>query len=117
MRVGEGAHLHGETVLALLGLAEVNPRRIKVAVGRRARPKLPPTIELTRVSEDATTVLYEGIAAQPVADAILECLGRVDTGRLAEAAEQARREGLLTTSEWHRVRAALRSAHASMLQV
>lgn len=109
LRVGEGAHLHGETVLALLGLADVNPRRIKVAVGRRARPKLPPFIELTRVEADANTVLYEGLAAQPVADAIVECRGRVDTTRLVEAAERAREEGLLTTSEWRRVREALRS--------
>ena len=41
LRVGEGAYLHGESVLALLGLADVNPRHIKVAVPRRARTSLP----------------------------------------------------------------------------
>ena len=38
LRVGKGAFLHGESVLALFGLADVNPRQIKVAVHRRARP-------------------------------------------------------------------------------
>jgi hypothetical protein len=49
LRAGEEAFLHGESVLALFGLADVNPRQIKVAVRRRTRPKLPPFIELTLV--------------------------------------------------------------------
>lgn len=44
----EGAYLQGESVLALLGLAEVNPRRVKVAVPRRARPMLPSFMGLTQ---------------------------------------------------------------------
>lgn len=109
LRAGEGAYLHGEAVLALLGLADVNPRRIKVAVRRRARPKLPLYVELTQVKEDVDTTFYEGLAAQPVADAILECRGRIETERLMDAAKQARGEGLLTTTEWQRVKKGLRS--------
>lgn len=108
LRAGEGAYLHGESVLALFGLADVNPRQIKVAVRRRARAKLPPFIELTRVKGEARTTFYEGLTAQPVADAILECRGRIETERLLEAAKQARGEGLLTTTEWARVRKGLR---------
>lgn len=108
LRAGEGAYLHGESVLALFGLADVNPRRIKVAVRRRARPKLPPFVEVTWVKDEVRTTLYEGLAAQPVADAILECRGRIETTRLMEAAKQARGEGLLTTTEWQRVREGLR---------
>lgn len=108
LRAGEGAYLHGESVLALLGLADVNPRRIKVAVPRRARPKLPAFIELTRETGDPHTTLYAGLAAQPVADAILECRGPIETERLLEAAKQARADGLLTTAEWQRVRNGLR---------
>lgn len=108
-RVGEGAYLHGESVLALWGLADVNPRHVKVAVPRRARPKLPAFIELTRAAGDPHTTVYEGLAAQPAADAILECRGRIETERLLEAAKQARAEGLLTTAEWQRVREGLRS--------
>ncbi|TAK70247.1 MAG: hypothetical protein EPO13_04655 [Actinomycetota bacterium] len=109
LRAGEGAYLHGESVLALLGLADVNPRRIKVAVRRRARPKLPPFVELTRVKDEARTTLYEGLAAQSVADSILECRGRIETERLLDAAKQARSSGLLTTTEWQHVRKELRS--------
>jgi len=108
-RVGGGAYLHGESVLALWGLADVNPRHIKVAVPRRARPRLPAFIDLTLAAEDQHTTVYEGLAAQPVADAILECRGRIETERLLDAAKQARAEGLLTTAEWQRVREGLRS--------
>jgi len=107
LRAGEGTYLHGESVLALFGLADVNPRQIKVAVRRRARPKLPAFVELTHVKDEVRTTFYEGLEAQPVADAILECRGRIETERLLDAAKQARKEGLLTTTEWHRVRKGL----------
>ncbi|MCA0295729.1 MAG: hypothetical protein LCH96_10580 [Actinobacteria bacterium] len=104
LRAGEGAYLHGESVLAVLGLADVNPRRIKVAVPRRARPRLPMFIELSRTPTGLPTTMYEGLSAQPVADAILECRGRIEPERLLEAAKKARADGLLTTGEWQRVR-------------
>lgn len=109
LRAGEGAYLHGESVLALFGLADVNPGRVKVAVRRRARPKLPSFMQLTLVKGDVSTTTYEGLDAQPVADAILECRGSIETARLMEAAKEARKEGLLTTTEWHRVRKGLRA--------
>lgn len=109
LRAGEGAYLHGESVLALFGLADVNPRQIKVAVRRRARPKLPAFVELTHVKDEVRTTFYEGLEAQPVAEAVLECRGRIETERLLDAARQARKEGLLTTTEWHRVRKGLQS--------
>ena len=109
LRGGEGAYLHGESVLALFGLADVNPRKIKVAVPRRARPSLPPFIELTHVRGDVLTTFYEGLNAQPVADALLECSGRIESTRLLEAAKHARAEGLLTTVEWQRVKKGLKS--------
>lgn len=109
LRVGEGAYLHGESVLALCGLADVNLRQVKVAVRRRARPTLPPFVKLTQVRDEVRTTFYDGLAAQPVADAILECRGRIETDRLLDAAKQARGEGLLTTTEWQRVRKGLRS--------
>ena len=108
LRAGEGAYLHGESVLALFRLADVNPRKIKVAVRRRARPKMPPYIELTQVRGGVRTTFYEGLEAQPIADAILECRGRIETEHLLSAAKQARGEGLLTTAEWQRVRKGLR---------
>ncbi len=109
LRAGDGAFLHGESVLALFGLADVNPRQIKVAVRRRTRPKLPQLIELTRVKGDVQTTRYEGLESQTVAEALLESRGRIEDERLMDAAKQARKEGLLTTGEWQRVRRALRS--------
>lgn len=109
LRAGEGSYLHGDAVLALFGLADVNPRRIGVAVRKRTRPKLPPFIELTLVTGDVVTTQYEGLESQRVADAILECRGRIERGRLMEAVEEARKEGLVTTNEWQRVRKELRS--------
>lgn len=109
LRAGEGAYLHGESVLAVFGLADVNPRRIKVAVRRRARAKLPAFVELTQVSGDVGTMLYEGLESQAVADALLECRGRIESERLLAAAKQARAEGLLTTAEWQRVTKGLRA--------
>ena len=109
LRAGEGAYLHGESVLALFGLADMNPRKIKVAVRRRARPRLPLFVELTHVKDEVRTTFYEGLAAQPVANAILECRGRIERDRLLDAAKQARREGLLSTAEWQRVRKGLQS--------
>lgn len=108
LRAGEGAYLRGESVLALLGLADVNPKRIKVAIPRRARSKLPALIELTRVAGDPRTTLYEGLPAQPIAEAILECRGRIETERLMGAARQARADGLLNAVDWQRLRMALR---------
>ncbi|WP_343318256.1 type IV toxin-antitoxin system AbiEi family antitoxin domain-containing protein [Arthrobacter sp. TMP15] len=108
LRVGEGAYLHGESVLAFFGLADVNPRRIKVAVPRRARPKLPSFVELAQVRGGAPRTVYEGLAAQRVADALLECRGRVETERLVNATKEARAEGLLTTAEWQRVKKGLK---------
>lgn len=108
-RVGQGAFLYGETVLALHGLADVNPRSVKVAVARRARPKLPAYIELVRVRGGERTTMYEGLATQPVAEAILACHGRVENGRLLEAAKEARARGLLTLAEWRHVLKELRA--------
>lgn len=109
LRAGEGAFLYAESVLALFGLADINPRQIRVAVRKRRRPKLPPFVELTQVKGDVRTTSYEGLESQPVADAIMECRGRIEIERLLDAAKQARKDGLLTTTEWHRVRKGLRS--------
>jgi predicted transcriptional regulator of viral defense system len=108
LRAGDGAYLHGESVLALFELADVNPWQIKVAVPRRARPKVPAYIELVQVKAGARTTLYEGLASQPVADALLECRGRVEPARLIAGAKEARERGLLTTAEWTRVTKELR---------
>ena len=111
LRVGPGAHLAADAVLAMHDLALVNPRRIRVSSRRRARPKLPPTIELVRedVPKDEVTV-YEGIPSVTVARAIAECRGRVMTERLLDAVEEAERRGLLLRSEATALRSTLAAA-------
>ena len=109
LRAGDGSYLHGESVLALFGLADVNPRRICVAVRRRTRPRLPSFIELTLVKDDVMTTQYEGLESQRVADALLECRGRIERGRLVKASDEARKAGLMTTREWRQVSEELRS--------
>lgn len=54
------------------------------------------------------TTFYEGLESQCVAEAILECRGRIEAERLLEATMQARAEGLLTTSECPYVRKGIR---------
>jgi hypothetical protein len=66
-------------------------------------------VKLSQVPPGARTTFYEGWSAQPVADAILECRGRVEPDRLRDAAKPARSRGLLTTAEWRRVTRGLRS--------
>lgn len=108
LRVGDGAYLRGDAVLALHHLALVNPRRIRVGLPRRVRAALPAFIDLhdEQVLEgDLTT--YEGLRATTVARALLDCRGQVMTDRLLEAAKQAKAEGLLTGREYTRVRRAL----------
>lgn len=108
LRVGDGAHLVAEAVLALNRLAHVNPHRIKVGTPRRVRVAVPETIEIvqrTDVPEDLT--VYEGIPATTVAHAILEAQGTVMMDRLADAAREARERGLLRRREAGRVFAAL----------
>lgn len=98
-RVGEGAYLYGESVLALLELGHVNPRRIRVATQRRSRAALPPFVERVRVPSGERTTVYEGLEAQPLARAILSCQGRIDRDRLQQVARQGREQGFLSRHE------------------
>lgn len=107
LRAGNGAYLHGESVLALHGLADVNPRAVRVAVPRRARPRLPSFMTLVRGNPDDRVTVYDGLPAQRVADALLACRRRVQPEKLRDGAKQARKAGLLTTTEWERVRKGL----------
>lgn len=111
LRVGPDAHLTGDAVLAMHDLALVNPRRIRVATRRRARPKLPATIELVKdgADEDEVTT-YEGIPAVTVARAIADCRGRVMADRLLDAVDAAERRGLLRRNEAAELRADLLGA-------
>jgi predicted transcriptional regulator of viral defense system len=104
LRAGADAYLRGESVLALLGLGDVNPMRITVGTGRRVRRAMPSHVKVTQGQAGTKVTRYRGIRAQQLSEALLECLGRVPSTRLRDAATKARAEGLLTTAEWNRVR-------------
>jgi len=96
LRSGPDAHLTHDAVLALHGLALVNPRRIRVGSPHRVRRALPDSLELIRqrIEPDDLTA-YEGIPSTTVRRALLDCRGVVMIDRLIEAAEEAGRRGLV----------------------
>ena len=97
LRVGPEAHLTGDAVLAMLDLTPINPPRIRVGTPRRARPKLPPFIEVVAERlRPADLTQYERIPCASVAAALQGCRGRVMAERLVEAASQAARRGLVS---------------------
>jgi predicted transcriptional regulator of viral defense system len=104
LAVGEGAHLVGDAVLALHGLADVNPTRIRVGTPKRARRRLPRTIELVPLhGEPDEVTTYEGIPATTLACALRDARGIVMRDRLIAAAREAAERGLLRRREANEV--------------
>ena len=97
--VGSGAVIYGESVLAMHGLALVNPAVIYIAVKNRVRKKLPAYIEIIYPGIAFSETMYEGIPSQTVFEAILVCKSRVMTDRLIEAVNEAERQGLISVTE------------------
>lgn len=107
--VGGDAAVWGESVLAMLNLALVNPLRVVVATEKRIRRKLPDWIRLVRKPKSAETENIEGVRCQKLADAIRQCRGRVMAERLADAVREAGRKGLLGAGEVRKLGKELRS--------
>ena len=105
--VGNGAAIYGESVLAMHGLALVNPNRIYVAVQSRIRKKLPPYIQIVHPKCALAITEYEGIPSQSVYDAIMACRHTIMTDRLLEAVNEAERQGLITYEEARTARSEL----------
>lgn len=112
LRAGEGAYLRGDSVLALFGFADVNPRKIRVVAPKRTRAKTPGFMEVTAPPRGVAPNLtrYEGLLAMRVADAILDCRGRIERDRLFEASRDARKEGLVTRAEYANLLRELRTS-------
>lgn len=105
---GDGAHLIGEAVLALHGLADVNPARIRIGTPKRARRRLPRTIEVVpRRDQPGDLTIYEGIPTTTLARAIRDARGVVMRDRLIAAAREAAARGLLRRREVDEVLAEL----------
>jgi predicted transcriptional regulator of viral defense system len=72
LRAGDDAYLRGEAVLALLGLADVNPKEITVGTVRRVRRAMPAYVKLTQTPTGTKVTRYRDIRAQQVSEALLE---------------------------------------------
>lgn len=107
--VGEGAAVSHDSVLALHGLAHVNPRTIRITTSRRVRKSDPPSdIEVfTRRLDPSELSIFEGIPCTTLVRAILDARPHVRRDRLMEAADQAREDGLLLREEHRTVAEAL----------
>lgn len=91
--VGEGAYVSGESVLALLDLALVNPEKISVTTAKRNRRTLPAWLAVVKASEDAEVRYYKGIPCESLPAAFRFCRGRVPIERLVDGIEKAERNG------------------------
>ena len=60
MSVGPDALLYGESVIAMFGLALINPTRMFVATPRRTRRKLPDSVKAEWVRSIRPTAAYNG---------------------------------------------------------
>lgn len=99
--VGRDAYLTNDAVLALHDLGQVNPRSIRVATPHRVRAALPRHVSVVLRTDLSAEdlVVYDDIPSTTVARALVDCRALVMTSRLREAADSARRTGLLTRDE------------------
>lgn len=96
-RLGKGAYLYSESVIAMLGLAPTSPDYICVAVPGRTRKIIPDSIRIYKAAPDDKTTVYEGVPSQHIACAIVSARTTMMDDRLLNAARRARKEGYLTT--------------------
>jgi len=107
--VGEDAYLRADAVLALLNLAPVNTRAIRVGTPHRVRRSLPREVEVVHEELPADDLTeYEGIRSSRIERALLDSRGIVMVDRLNDATDRAQREGYLTASAARAVREQLR---------
>ena len=111
LRVGRDAFLQGESVLALHGLALVNPQKIHIGVPRRVRRSLPSFIQVEQRSLPAGDITaYDAIPSTTVHRALLDCAPYVMATRIYQAADRAFHDGLLTRGQRDDVWAAVGDA-------
>ncbi len=96
--VGEGASLYGESVVALLELAPIDPTKMWIAVPKRTRKNLGEGTKLVKAGNIVSTWI-EGIPCQPVAEAIASAAATIGPKRARQAAEEALRQGYITESD------------------
>lgn len=95
--VGPDAFLEGDTVLAMFGLALVNPRVVHVGTPRRYRGAAPPHIVVTvrpAVPEDDLAV-HAGLRCVTVRRALLDGVEHLLRERVLDAVADAQRRDLI----------------------
>jgi predicted transcriptional regulator of viral defense system len=97
--VGEGAFIYGESVLAMHGLALLNPALLYVATSKRVRKTLPKYIKIVNVKKISPVEYYEGIPSQDIVSAITICREQIMTDRLSNAIEGAEKLGLISQAD------------------
>jgi len=107
--VGNDAVLSHDAVLALHDLAFANPRSIRVTTPHRVRKSDPrdEVIIVQRQVPDEQRTHYRGIPSTTVARALLDSRALIMRSRLVEAADEARKQGLVLADEYEQVTAAL----------
>lgn len=94
---GEGAFLHRESVLDLLGLGQFNPPKVRVGTRRRVRRRLPEWMELENrpdVPEEDLTH-YGGVPATTVRRALEDMRNRMPPDRWEIVVDKALRRDLI----------------------
>lgn len=99
---GEGACLYGESVVALLGLAPTNPAKMWVATPGRTRRNLGEGVRIVS-GKGIEPTWAEGVAIQPVADAIVAAMSVMGRERARQAAFEALRQGYISGEEVSRI--------------
>ncbi|MFT0846682.1 type IV toxin-antitoxin system AbiEi family antitoxin domain-containing protein [Actinomycetaceae bacterium L2_0104] len=94
---GEGAFLHRESVLDLLGLGQFNPPKVRVGTRRRVRRTLPEWMELENRPDvpDEDLTRYEGIQATTVRRALEDMRDRMPPDRWEAMVNEALRRDLI----------------------
>ncbi|MGN0070827.1 MAG: type IV toxin-antitoxin system AbiEi family antitoxin domain-containing protein [Atopobiaceae bacterium] len=98
-RVGEGAYLEGESVIALLALAPTNPAYMFVATPKRVRRRLPEGIRLKKAQTADRITTYEGVRCQHICSALVAAQQSMPQDRIREAAQHAAEQGYLLRTE------------------
>ncbi len=100
---GDGAFLYGESVVALLGLAPTDPTKMRLASPRRCRRDLGSGVTVEKATGVAP-VYFEGVACQPLSDAIVTALKTMGIARALGAAEEALARGYITKDDEEQIR-------------
>ena len=95
---GVDAYLYGESVIALLGLAPTDPSKMWLGTPKRVRRNLGNGVRL--IQDDTLKPIYlEGIACQPVAQALRAAAATLGAVRAMQAARNACEQGYITKQE------------------